>query len=130
MLNDVRTHVRHGMWLQHDGALSHYVVTQGYARHDNLGRTFGNNWIRRDGPVAWPPRSPNLSSLDYFLWGATRSTVYDTAVNSEMDLVARISIAAATISETPNIFENVRQSMWRRCRACIHASGRHFENQP
>ncbi|GFY11111.1 hypothetical protein TNCV_4470971 [Trichonephila clavipes] len=39
-----------------------------------------------------------------------------------MDLVARISIAAARIREMPGVFEDVRQSMSRRCRACIHAN--------
>ncbi|GFX38094.1 hypothetical protein TNCV_3836931 [Trichonephila clavipes] len=37
----------------------------------------------------------------------TSVTIDDTLVNSEMDLVARISIAAATIRETPGIFEYV-----------------------
>ncbi|GFV88973.1 hypothetical protein TNCV_4911751 [Trichonephila clavipes] len=37
------------------------------------------------GPVAWPPRSPDLSPLDFFLWGAMKGLVYDTPVVSEMD---------------------------------------------
>ncbi|GFY33205.1 hypothetical protein TNCV_1240561 [Trichonephila clavipes] len=60
--------------------------------------------------------------------GSFRVTIDDTPVKSEMDLVARISIAAATISETPYIFERVCQSMSRRCRACIHANGRNFKH--
>ncbi|GFX00425.1 transposable element Tcb2 transposase [Trichonephila clavipes] len=45
-----------------------------------------------------------------------KGLVYDTTVVSEMDLVARISIAAARIREMPGVFEDVRQSMSRRCR--------------
>ncbi|GFX88257.1 hypothetical protein TNCV_1066731 [Trichonephila clavipes] len=60
--------------------------------------------------------------------GAMKGLVYDTPVVSEMDLVARISIAAARIREIPGVFEDVRQSMSRRCRACIHANGRNFEH--
>ncbi|GFV61718.1 hypothetical protein TNCV_188761 [Trichonephila clavipes] len=49
--------------------------------------------------------------------GSFRAPTDDTHVNSKMDLVARISIAAATIRETPGIFEHGRQSMPRRCRS-------------
>ncbi|GFU26497.1 hypothetical protein TNCV_2463411 [Trichonephila clavipes] len=41
----------------------------------------------------------------------TNSLVYNTPVNSEMDLVERISIVAATIRETSGICEHVRQSL-------------------
>lgn len=124
LLTDVPETVRRCMWFQQDGAPSHY----GRCVRDHLDRTFPNTWIGRGGPVAWPPRSPDLSALDFFLWGEMKRLVYDTPVNSEMDLVARISIAAAMIRETPGIFENVRQSMSRRCRACIHANGSNFEH--
>ena len=30
---------------------------------------FDEKWIGRGGPVAWPPRSPDLTPPDYFLWG-------------------------------------------------------------
>ncbi|GFV63148.1 hypothetical protein TNCV_3025771 [Trichonephila clavipes] len=46
--------------------------------------------------------------------GSFRATIDDMSVNSEMDLVARISIVAATICETPDTFEHVRQSISRR----------------
>ena len=34
-------------------------------------------------PVPWTAWSPDLTSLDYFLWGSMKSTVYGTPVNSE-----------------------------------------------
>ncbi|GFX82535.1 DUF4817 domain-containing protein [Trichonephila clavipes] len=124
LLTYVPAPIRRPMWFQQDGAASHY------ARHvrDHLDRTFPNRWIGRGGPVVWPPRSPDLSPLDFYLWGAMKGLVYDTPVVSEMDLVARISIAAARIREMPGVFEDVRQSMSRRCRACIHANERNFEH--
>ncbi|GFW07589.1 DUF4817 domain-containing protein [Trichonephila clavipes] len=124
LLTDVPAPIRRRMWFQQDGAPSHY------ARHvrEHLDRTFPNRWIGCGGPVAWPPRSPDLSPLDFLLWGAMKGLVHDTPVVSEMDLVARISIAAARIREMPGVFEDVRQSMSRRYRACIHANGRNFEH--
>ncbi|GFT15010.1 uncharacterized protein TNCV_4315971 [Trichonephila clavipes] len=39
-------------------------------------RHFGDRLISRFGPVNWPPRSSDLTPLDYFLWGYVKSLVY------------------------------------------------------
>ncbi|GFW68881.1 uncharacterized protein TNCV_2917801 [Trichonephila clavipes] len=62
-----------------------------------LNATFRTRWIGRSGLVPWPPRSPDLSSLDCFLWGHLKNLVPATALDSYEDLVARISEAAADI---------------------------------
>ncbi|GFX41391.1 hypothetical protein TNCV_1654741 [Trichonephila clavipes] len=36
----------------------------------------GDRLISRFGPVKWPPRSCDLTPLDYFLWGYVKSLVY------------------------------------------------------
>ncbi|GFW32364.1 transposable element Tc3 transposase [Trichonephila clavipes] len=38
--------------------------------------TFGDRLISRFGPVYWPPRSCDLTPLDYFLWGYVKELVY------------------------------------------------------
>ncbi|GFV52959.1 hypothetical protein TNCV_2876271 [Trichonephila clavipes] len=38
--------------------------------------TLGDRLISRFGPVNWPPRSCDLTPLDYFLWGYVKSLVY------------------------------------------------------
>ncbi|GFS81693.1 uncharacterized protein TNCV_2706471 [Trichonephila clavipes] len=43
---------------------------------DLLKGTFGDCLISRFGPVNWPPRSCDLTPLDYFLWGYVKSLVY------------------------------------------------------
>ncbi|GFT74462.1 uncharacterized protein TNCV_539671 [Trichonephila clavipes] len=43
---------------------------------DLLKDTFGDYLISRFGPVNWPPRSCDLTPLDYFLWGYVKSLVY------------------------------------------------------
>ncbi|GFX44325.1 short stature homeobox protein [Trichonephila clavipes] len=35
-----------------------------------------NMLISRFGPMNWPPRSCDLTPLDYFLWGYVKSLVY------------------------------------------------------
>ncbi|GBP21873.1 hypothetical protein EVAR_6845_1 [Eumeta japonica] len=41
-----------------------------------LNDVFVNNWIGRYGPCRWPPRSPNLALLDFFLWGFIKYLVF------------------------------------------------------
>lgn len=35
-------------------------------------------WIGRGGPVLWPPRSPDLTHLDFFLWGYLKNLSIET----------------------------------------------------
>ncbi|GFV57024.1 DUF4817 domain-containing protein [Trichonephila clavipes] len=60
------------LWFQQDGATCHTVR----ATIDLLKDTFGDRLISRFGPVNWPPRSCELTPLDYFLWGYVKSLVY------------------------------------------------------
>ncbi|GFV18451.1 uncharacterized protein TNCV_4468871 [Trichonephila clavipes] len=43
---------------------------------DLLKDTFGDHLISRFGPVNRPPRSCDLTPVDYFLWGYVKSLVY------------------------------------------------------
>ncbi|GFU58201.1 putative transposable element [Trichonephila clavipes] len=43
---------------------------------DLLKDTFGDRLISRFGPVNWPPKSCDLTPLDYFLWGYVKSLAY------------------------------------------------------
>ena len=49
-------------------------------------------------------RSPDLTFLDFFLWG-TKQLVYETVVGTEEDLVTRITVAAGNIADMSGIFE-------------------------
>jgi len=46
------------------------------ATMDLLRGEFGEHFISRSGPVNWPPRSWDLTPLDYFLWGYVKAHVY------------------------------------------------------
>ncbi|GFV39939.1 putative transposable element [Trichonephila clavipes] len=60
------------LWFQQDGATCHTAR----ATIDLLKDTLGDRLISRFGPVNWPPRSCDLTPLDYFLWGYVKSLVY------------------------------------------------------
>ena len=53
------------MWFQQDGATCH----TSRATMELLEEKFGEWIISRNGFVNWPPRSCDLTPLDFFLWG-------------------------------------------------------------
>ncbi|GFV09106.1 putative LOC100569746 [Trichonephila clavipes] len=68
-------HNRYSQWScgsNGDGATCHTAR----ATIDLLKDTFGDRLFSRIGPVNWPPRSCDLTPLDYFLWGYVKSLVY------------------------------------------------------
>ncbi|GFX72401.1 uncharacterized protein TNCV_1253551 [Trichonephila clavipes] len=64
--------IQEELWFQQDGATCHTAR----ATIDLLKDTFGDRLISRFGPVNWPPRSCDLTLLDYFLWGYVKLLVY------------------------------------------------------
>ncbi|GFX45676.1 SCAN domain-containing protein 3 [Trichonephila clavipes] len=69
---ELNNHDVQELWFQQDGAICHTAR----ATIDLLKDTFGYHLISRFGPVNWPPRSCDLTPLDYFLWGYVKSLVY------------------------------------------------------
>ncbi|GFV94074.1 putative DD41D transposase [Trichonephila clavipes] len=71
-ISELNNHEVQELWFQQDGATCHTAR----ATIDLLKDTFGDRLISRFGPVNWPPRSCDLTPLDYFLWGYVKSLVY------------------------------------------------------
>ncbi|GFX17051.1 putative transposable element [Trichonephila clavipes] len=69
---ELNNHDVQKLWFQQDGATCHTAR----ATIDLLKDKFGDRLISRFGPVNWPPRSCDLTPLDYFLWGYVKSLVY------------------------------------------------------
>ncbi|GFY21531.1 uncharacterized protein TNCV_1166791 [Trichonephila clavipes] len=69
---ELNNHDVQELWFQQDGA----KCPTARATIDLLKDTFGDRLISRFGPVNWPPRSCDLTPLDYFLWGYVKSLVY------------------------------------------------------
>ncbi|KAJ8979099.1 hypothetical protein NQ317_014111 [Molorchus minor] len=60
------------------------------AVNDYLNQIFPNKWIGTHGPIRWPPRSPNSTPMDYFLWGYLKDKVYQTSLTDLEELKNRI----------------------------------------
>ena len=68
---------------QQDGATCYtdkYNIpyTQSNVTIDFLRTVFENRIMSRNFDVSWPPRSCDLTPLDYFLWGAVKNKLADS----------------------------------------------------
>lgn len=123
LLESVPLFLRKHMWFMHDGAPAHFFGSV----KEYLNKIYPLRWIGRGGPQEWPSRSPDLNSLDFFLWGHMKSLVYTTPIEDKDDLIHRITEACETIRNTPGILERVRSSMRRRAKSCVMVDGGHFQ---
>jgi hypothetical protein len=81
---------------QENGAplhFSHHV-------RNHLDREMVGRWTDRDGPIACPPRSPDLTPMDLFLWGYMKNIDYKVKINDLQHLKARHAVTMLT----PNMF--------------------------
>lgn len=120
-MDDIPLHLRREIYFQLDGCPAHYFR----GVRNWLNTNYPNRWIGRGGPMAWPPRSPDITPLDFFVWGYIKSQVYATPVASREDLIQRIENVSRTI--TQDHLSNMRQSITRRCQLCIAQNGHEFE---
>ncbi|GBN40716.1 hypothetical protein AVEN_12353-1, partial [Araneus ventricosus] len=78
------------------------------------------------GCVEWPPRSPDLNPLGFFLWGYIKQRVYATRPPTMQELRNRITDACASVSRA--MLYNVQWEAQSRVHMCIAAEGHNFEH--
>lgn len=122
LLERVPLNLRKEMWIQQDGAPPHNSCIV----REFLQRQFPEKWIGTNGPLLWPPRSPDLTPLDFFLWGYLKDKVYATQPTSLDDLIQRIKNACETISSY--MLNSVYESIPQRFEYCINNGGKQFEH--
>lgn len=107
---------------QQDGAPAHFArLVRTY-----LDIVFPNRWIGRNGPILWPPRSPDMTPLDFFLWGFLKDKVFRTAPADLQEMRDRILQNCLIPDE--EMFARVRKSFEERIFLCMHEDGRQFEH--
>ena len=104
------------LWLQQDGAPPHMPA------RNLLDASF--NGRVRGMHHAWPAKSPDLSCLDFWFWGAAMQEASKSrpATINELKLVW----FAADLSEYVVIW--APQHIRRRAQACVHENGALFEH--
>ena len=105
-----------------DGAPPHW----GRQVRQWLNQMFPGRWIGRGSPnMPWPPRSPDLTPCDFFLWGVVKSKVYTTRPTDLDDLKARIHAAFDDL--TKETLQKVMLCYKQRLNTVIDNNGRHIE---
>ena len=124
LLEEVPLMHRRRMIYQQDGAPPHFSKQV----MDHLNQEFPGRWVGRGGPIRWPARSPDLTPLDFYLWGHLKDVVYNSKVNSREELIQKIQGAALAIKENQESLRKATQSVLVRARKCIEVDGGHFEH--
>ncbi|GFX39797.1 transposable element Tc3 transposase [Trichonephila clavipes] len=117
---ELNNHDVQELWFQQDGATCHTAR----AIIDLLKDTFGDRLISRFGPVNWPPRSCDLTPLDYFLWGYLKSLVYADKPQTLDHLEDNIRRVIADIR--PQMLENVIENWTSRLDYIRASRGSHM----
>jgi hypothetical protein len=110
------------MFFQQDGAPPHYAAVV----RNWLNESFDGRWIGRRGPIEWPPRSPDMTPLDFWLWGYLKELVYGEKPQSIEDLKRLITEKMNAIPA--EMIANVCASVTRRMNRCIELEGRQIVN--
>lgn len=105
---------------QQDGATAH-TARDSMAKVREL---FPGKLISRFGDIAWPPRSPDLTPCDFFLWGYLKSRVYTNSPSTIEALQENIRREIAAIS--PELCKRVFANMRERLQECLRLEGRHL----
>ena len=123
LLEDIPLDIRASMWFQQDGAPAH----RGNDIKRFLNDTYPNRWIGITSPCReFPPRSPDLTPLDFFLWGYVKERVFAEPPTMPENMRERIIAAFAEI--TPQTLINVQTSFRQRIRMCIEQNGNLIEH--
>lgn len=108
-------------WFQQDGATAHTAKST----RKWLAENFGDRIISRFTPHPWPARSPDLSPLDFWFWGAAMAELRRSPPATLDDLKVTVEAYANSLDE-----EEVRRAVRHvrtRAHECLRKRGGAFE---
>jgi hypothetical protein len=113
---------------QQDGSPAHYHKdVRGY-----LNRILPLSWIGRKGKeedalMQWPPRSPDLTSWDFFFWRFVKDIVFVPALPANLQDLRNLITAAVTLVDR-DILTRVWNEMDYRIDVCRITKREHIEH--
>ena len=110
------------LWFQQDGATPHTAVET----RKLLSEKFEDRLISLKASHIWAPHSPDLSPLDFFLWGYAKDNVYKNKPTSISELKQEITTFMRAISA--DTCKAVIQNFAVRVRECLLRHGDHIEH--
>lgn len=109
---------RVNLFFQLDGAPAHNsIVVRNW-----LNLNFPQMWIGRNSPLhEWPPRSPDITPMDFYFWGVIKNRVYKTRPRNRQELCEKITEACREV--TPVELRRVLNHKRKRVEKCIRLNG-------
>jgi len=111
-------------WWAQDGAPPHRRRTV----TDRLAELFGDRVIALNHQIEWPPRSPDLTPLDFFLWGHLKSRVFTTPPADLNELQRRITAEVDIVRQDRALIRRAVNAMLRKAGVCIQRGGGNVED--
>jgi hypothetical protein len=110
-----------------DGLISQDVVPANFCAivRTSLGEPFPGRWIRKGGSINWPPRSPDLTFIDFFLLGVHQRHRAQRKNGVSSRFARRITAAIAAVPV--DVLSRVWGKVEFRFDVCRAASGVHNE---
>lgn len=111
------------LWYQHDGAPAHRTpeVT------NMLYQVFEDRWLGFNGPFKWPARSPDLTPLDFCIWGYIKDQVYDVPPTTKEEMKSTVLNCFNNLPQDV-IWKATQNEMQKRVFKCLETGGRTFEH--
>ena len=116
-LRGLWVYTRPFMYPQHYTALAPMNVLQ---------NIFPGRLISRFGDVPWPPRSPDLSSCDFFLWGYLKGRFYTHKPRNLNELKDAIQQEVLTVDQ--QLLGWAMDDFKRRIENCVQEDVRHLND--
>jgi len=88
-----------------------------------LNRQLSERWIGRGGgSTSWPPRSPDLTPLDFFLWGFVKDEVYVLPMPINLK-----NLKDRTRTATAKTDQPLLQNFWHEVEFVLMCAGQQME---
>ena len=111
------------VWWAQDGAPCH----RSRAVTERLTQLFGDRVVSLHRDVEWPPRSPDLTPLDFFLWGYLKAKVYTTPP-ANLDEIRRITREMDELRRDRATVRRAVRDMTKRAQLCVKRGGGHVDH--
>ncbi|XP_038052817.1 uncharacterized protein LOC119725481 [Patiria miniata] len=111
------------VWWAQDGAPAHRLI----AVRNRLHEPIHERVIALNYPVEWPPRSPDHTPCDFFLWGHLKNKVFSTPLHNMQDLRKMIHREVDSLRQNPRTVRRAVDDMRRRCQLCLERGGGHVD---
>ena len=114
------------LWWAQDGTPAHRLLEV----RDRRNAVFANDCVIGLGhDVEWPPRSPDLTLCDFFLWGYLKGKVFSSPPHDVNMLRQRVVAEFNALRNNRNFIANVVLNMQKRTTLCVERNGGHVEGQ-